>query len=404
MALDIYGGDAKIIATRDELLRISGNLMLAASQLHQAPLAMPSLFLDFLPNPLPNLQLAVQLPPVIEQLDRLSNSCQVAAESYFSTEAQINHILQDLFRPLSDAAGLLPLANPISAAMSDIVARTGAALAIVGLVAGPSAGGTQLVAQGARVIANAAGHQTPAAMLAAAGPSIALFGGSAQLLSSSSVQQRGTLGSVTTALREGYWSPSGSVRIQSFAEGSGRALLVLIPGTQNFSPLGSNPLNLSSNLGAFAGVGSPSQAAVSAALKQVGAGPTDRVIFVGHSQGGIIGANLAARPQPYQVAGLITLGSPVSQLDLRIPTISIQHQQDPIPLLSGTTNPMRENWVTISSGSEFENLVQAHHIASYAETASQAVLSDNPGLSNVLQQMNLPEGEATEYLYRLSRD
>lgn len=403
MELDIYGGDARIIATRDELLRISGNLMLAASQLRDAPLAMPTLFLDFLPNPLPNLQLAVQLPPVIEQLERLSNSCQVAAESYFSSEAQINHILQDLFRPLSDAAGLLPLANPISLAMSDVVSRTGAALAIVGLVAGPSLGGTQLVAQGARVIAHSAGHQTPAAMLAAASP-LAIAGGSAMLLKTNLVQQSGSLGSVAGALKTGYWSPAGSIRIQSFPEGSGRALVVLIPGTQNFSPLGSNPLNITSNLGVFSGSGSPSQNAVTAALKQVGAGPNDRVIFVGHSQGGIIGANLAATTQPYRVAGLVTLGSPIAQLNLKVPTISIQHQQDPIPLLSGTTNPMRENWVTISTGVEYDNLVQAHHITSYAETASQAMLSDNPGLQNVLNEMELPSGEATEYLYRLSSD
>lgn len=377
--------------------------MLAASQLRDAPLAMPSLFLDFLPNPLPNLQLAVQLPPVIEQLERLSNSCQIAAESYFSTEAQINHILQDLFRPVSDAASLLPLANPISLAMNDVVARTGAALAIVGLLAGPSAGGTQLVSQGARVISHSAGHQTPAAMLAAA-PALAVAGGSATLISTASVSQGGTLGSFVGALKSGYWSPAGAVRILSFPEGTGRALVVLIPGTQNFSPLGSNPLNITSNLGVFGGTGSPSQSAVAAALKHAGAKAADRVIFVGHSQGGIIGANLAAAPQPYQVAGLITLGSPIAQLNLEVPTVSLQHQQDPIPLLSGVTNPMKENWVTISSGEEYTSLVRAHHISSYAETAQQAMFSENPGLQHVLEQMDLPKGEATEYLYRLSGD
>lgn len=399
MAVEIYGGDPAVIATRDELMRIAVNLQHAASLLQQAPLAVPNMFLDFLPNPIPNLQLAISLPPVVGELERLAKSCLIAAEGYFSTEAQIMHFLQGLFRPVSDASGLLAQANPISVAMADITQRTGAALAVVGLIAAPSFGSSQLIAQGARVVAHSAGHQTPAAMLA--GVPATGFGGSARLLSQKPVLQSGGLTGVVNTLRTGYWSPASSVRIQAFSEGPGRALVVFIPGTQNFGLTGSNPLNISSNLGVFSGAGAPSQTAVVAALKEAGAGANDRVIFVGHSQGGMIAANLAATKQDYSVSGVITLGSPVSHINLAVPTISIQHQQDPIPLLSGSTNPMTENWVTISSAREFSNLVQAHHIASYAETALVAQESENKGLTNVLNQMRIPQGQAQEQLFEI---
>ena len=46
MALDIYGGDPRIIATQHELLRIASLLEQAASHLEEAWLAPPETFLD----------------------------------------------------------------------------------------------------------------------------------------------------------------------------------------------------------------------------------------------------------------------------------------------------------------------------------------------------------------------
>jgi len=399
VAVDIYGGDIRVIAAREELFRVAASLDLACYHLREAPLSAPDIFLDLLPNPLPNIQLAFQLPPVINALERMSTSCLVAAESYFSTEAQVMAFLQQLFQPLSDSAGLLAAANPVSAAMSDIVSQTGTALAVIGLITAPSLGSSQLIAQGARVVSHASGFQTPAAMLAGKVPLIP--GGRAELLSSAPVAVSGGLAGMVGALRAGYWSPASSIRVQTFAESDGRALVVFIPGTQSFNPLANNPLNITSNFGVYAGTGSPSQGAVEDALRLAGAGSGDRVIFVGHSQGGLIAANLAAEPQEYAVSGLVTLGSPVAHLNLGVPTVSIQHQQDPIPLLSGIRNPMTESWVTISSGQEFEDLVQAHHISSYAETVSEAVGQSNAGLQSVLERMKLPQGVATESVYRL---
>lgn len=401
MAIAFYGGDARVIATRDELFRIAANLNAAANRLRSAPTAMPSLFLDLLPNPLPNLQLALQLPAVTRELERLAQSCLIAAESYFSAEAQVTNLLLDLFRPVSDAAGLLALANPISAAMSDVVSRAGAALAVAGLVAGPSFGSTQVIGQGARLISNSLGQPTPAALLAGNVPP--LGGGSATLVSTSQVKS-GNLGSLVSRLHAGYWNPTSAIRIQSYSQGLGKTFVVLIPGTQSFVPFGRNPLDIGSNLAAMAGSPAPSQQAVSDALRQVGASKRDRVIFIGHSQGGLIAANLATAQQAYRVAGLVTLGSPVAHLDLKIPTISVQHRSDPIPQLSGTANPMRENWVTVSSDQDFSNLVQAHHIAGYAQTVQRAEGAGNPGLDAVLEKMQLPAGEGVEYLFRLSRD
>ena len=411
MALDIYGGDPRIIATQQELLRIAAAIQLAANELEAAVFAGPDLVLDFLPNPIPNIQLAIGVPGIVDRLQRLRAGLQVAAESYFSTEAQISNFLSGLFQPLADLNWFMMQPNPISSALSDQVAKAAATMAVVGLTGVPSMGGSQVVGQALRLAVAASGGNSPQHLLAKSHVNSLFFGvpvdagGSARLISSQSVSAAGNIYGLATRLQNHYWSPASSVRIEVFETAAGRELVVYVPGTQSFLPGSSNPLNLQSNLTAMGGVAiAPSQAAVSEALSKLGAGEGDSVLFVGHSQGALIAANLAASEQPYQVKGLVSLGGPIGHLDLKVPVVALQHAADPVPQLAGVANPMRENWVTISSDSTFPNLVEAHRISSYATTAAEVAMSDNPGYQNVIAQV-LPEGmSGREYLFEIGRD
>ena len=411
MALDIYGGDPRVIATQTELFRIAGCLELAINELEQAVLAHPDMLFDFLPNPLPNLQLAFQLPTLIDQLARLRSGLQLAAESYFSTEAQITRVLTGLFEPATSLHWFISQPNPVSGALADQVGRTAATLAVIGLTGAPSPGKAQLVGQAVRLAVATAGGISPQQLIARSHITSLALGlavdgnGSSQLASTRAISPARNIYGHAMRLQNHYWSPASSVRIEEYHRTGGRDFVVYIPGTQSFLPGSSNPLNIQSNLTAMGNVvPSPSQQAVTDALAQLEAGRGDSVLFVGHSQGALLAGNLASSPQPFEVKGLISLGGPIGHLDLQVPVIALQHAADPVPLLSGTHNPMRENWVTVSSDQQFSNLVQAHRISSYADTAAELAQSNNSGFARVFRQMLPTAGAGTEYLFEIRRD
>lgn len=411
MALDIYGGDPRIIATQQELLRLTHALDLGINELQEAAFSSMGTVFDFLPNPLPNLQLAFSLPSVIDRLERLRTGLLHAAEGYFSTEAQISRALASIFEPVSQLGWFMMQPNPISAALSEQMNRAAATLAVVGLTGVPSGPKSHLVGQAVRFAVAAAGASSPQHLLARSHATSLLFGlkvdgtGSARLVSQQPVSPAKNIYGFVSRLQNHYWSPASSVRIEVFKKDTGRDLVVYVPGTQSFLPGSSNPLNIQSNLTAMGGVvPSPSQQAVTDALASLGAGPKDSVLFVGHSQGALLAGNLAASEQPYQVKGLISLGGPIGHLDLKVPTIAIEHAADPVPQLAGSANPMRENWVSVSSSASFETLVDAHRISSYANTAAELAGSDNPGYRNVMSQL-IPSGsEGQEYLFEIRRN
>ena len=411
MALDIYGGDPRIIATQNELLRIAGSLEQAASHLEEAWLAPPDLVLEFIPNPLPNLQLAIRLPAVINRLRELRSGLIHAAESYFSTEAQVHRFLSSLFEPYTSLNWFLVQPNPISGVLNEQVTRAAATMAVVGLTGVPSFGKAQLIGQATNLAVATMGATSPRAALAQSQVNAQFFGlkvdadGSAKLLAQRDIRPAANIYGQVLRLQQHYWSPASSIRIEVYPTGNGRELVVYVPGTQSFLPGSKNPLNIQSNLTAMGGVvASPSQQAVQRALDQLGVGKGDKVLFVGHSQGALIAGNLAQAQNDYQVKGLISLGGPISHLDLKVPVLAIQHDSDPVPSLSGGVNPMRENWVSVSSDQRFSSLVDAHKISSYTVTAAELMGSDNPGFTRIAKEL-VPQGTAgIEYLFEISRD
>ena len=411
MALDIYGGDPRIVAHFQELERISGSLELAAMELEEAWLSPPDLVLDLIPNPLPNLQLAVQLPAVIDRIRSYARGLRMAAQSYFSTEAQVSRYLTELFEPYTKLHWFLSQPNPISGVMNDQVSKAAAALAVVGLTGIPSFGKAQLVGQAVNLGVAVAGGSSPRQLLASSQLTTLSYGlrvdgtASAKLISTAKVQSPANIYGQVLRLQRNYWNPVSAVRIEAYQTSSGRDLVVYVPGTQSFLPGSKNPLNIPSNLTAMGNVvKAPSQQAVEDALALLDAGKGDRVLFVGHSQGALIAGNIAEGSTPYQVMGLVSLGGPISHLKLEVPVIAIQHDSDPVPSLSGGVNPMRTDWVTVSSTRNFESLVDAHKISSYAATALELAGSEDAGYVRVSKLMALEGGVGTEYLFELSLD
>ncbi|KUM36964.1 hypothetical protein AR539_06390 [Arthrobacter sp. EPSL27] len=156
------------------------------------------------------------------------------------------------------------------------------------------------------------------------------------------------MGGVTAAYEDGGYAgtPDAAVRITAVDKGNGPAYIVTIPGTSEWNVRsGSNPLDTVGNLASASGTLSTASQAVTMAMRQAGIPDGAPVMLVGHSQGGMTAANLAAdagfRGQ-FNVTNVMTYGSPIDST--RIPgsvdTLALQHPFDVVPRLDlGNAKP-----------------------------------------------------------------
>ena len=319
--------------------------------------------LDFVVNPIKRVGLALELPIVQARLESVRLALAQAADSYFSLEARVANEFasNDLFSAPLLAGGILAVAVGVGGG--------------VGRVFG-------LLSEG------------PVSAVETGKPVAVMPPRNIEALVSRLIQTAG--------------SANARVRIERF----GSSVFVYIPGTKTWNPIaGKNPLDATSNLGAMQGPGvAASERAVAKAMGLAGVGAGDSVMFVGHSQGGLVAANLAsaaggaatsagardsAKPA-YRVAGLITLGAPIAHLvgKLEVPTLALEHTNDVVPKLSLKANPLTENWVTVSRETPTDpanatnDLVEAHDLEAYKETAKEADESPNEGLSRFRKKLS----------------
>ncbi|KRE60934.1 hypothetical protein [Nostocoides sp. Soil756] len=178
----------------------------------------------------------------------------------------------------------------------------------------------------------------------------------------------------------------GRVRVVELDDGAGgSAWVVAVPGTQEWSPRsGPNPFDLTSDVRAVTGDATLAAAGVTAALERAWAasgGPgrhrSDPVLLVGHSQGGILAAALAADPgfrAGHRVTHLLTTGSPVGAFPVpaSVRVLSVEHADDPVPTLDLTPNPARSSWLTLRVGAGPPVDVGRHALAGYVTTMRAA--------------------------------
>ena len=153
----------------------------------------------------------------------------------------------------------------------------------------------------------------------------------------------------------------GRVRVVEVSTGDGgSAWVVVVPGTQEWSPRAvANPFDVTTDLRAMTGDQTLAAAGVTAALARARAASarstaSDPVLLVGHSQGGILAAALAADPgfrEAHRVTHVLTTGSPVALLPVPngVRVLSVEHGDDPVPRLDLTPNPASGTWVTVRS-------------------------------------------------------
>ena len=327
-----YGGDAQIVATRGEIDRVIAELNgLEAWLRGQVELQ------DFAIEPGIRLRLAIELPSILEKLSRIRDACGHAADSYFGVETEISRELRE--RPELPIAGL---ASGIAAA--------GATVGLLGET---------------NVSANLVGVE------ASIGAPNSIETLADRLIKTSELAS-GPEDSNTGWLRiEKFREPASPVSAaQGLISVAEARYVVYIPGTQSWAPKpGTNPFDLTSNLSAISKTGfAGSEKAVAAAMKQAGIGPDSKVLLVGHSQGGLVAANISTR---FAGSKVLTFGAPLGLLakDLEAPTLAVEHPADPVPKLDGRPNPLKANWVTVRQKFEAANPLAQHQMAGYRQTA-----------------------------------
>lgn len=305
---------------------------------------------DFLLLPLKRIGLAMELPPMQERIRHLLSALQASASEYFDGEALVAKELSDLglFSAPAIAAGFLGLT-------------------------GQSGRGAPVEAR-----------QTDSFIRAS--PK--------------------TLADLAKRIERS--GQSGQVSIERY----GQTYVAYIPGTQNWSPIAAqNPLDFTSNLQAMSKPGlAASEIAVQQALAKSGAGKSSKIVLIGHSQGGLIAANIAV--QDKRVAALVTFGAPIGQVasQLKVPVVAIEHSNDIVPKLGLKANPLVENMVTVVREMPIEHesktVVEAHDISNYTKTAEIADKSQEFGLKRVRAQVLELFGQepAEVSVYKINRN
>ncbi|MCV0020627.1 hypothetical protein FYZ39_04075, partial [Mobiluncus curtisii] len=175
------------------------------------------------------------------------------------------------------------------------------------------------------------------------------------------------------------YGDSGAFEIQRWRNAAGqKGVRVILRGTESWDAGSGMPQDMLTNTEAVAGMKTGPARAVQAALESMKVDATTPVELVGHSQAGIVAANLAADPSftsHYNVRSVITAGSPVAGAMNRVPEnihmISFENSNDLVPKLEAGLNPGAANHVTVwgNRGSLF-NIPEAHNRDSvYAQMA-----------------------------------
>ena len=155
------------------------------------------------------------------------------------------------------------------------------------------------------------------------------------------------------------------------------AVIVYVPGTQSASfGWTANPMDMRTNLQSFTGLGNNVETGIASALAEAKVGPKDRIMLVGHSQGGMVAINAAKHSKtnqfPYSIEKVITFGSPVGiEYEKTLPNIlAVENKADLVPNLDTRSNPHSPNWLTLSRNMG-GGLVSSHLMETYRQISLQ---------------------------------
>ncbi|BDR54934.1 hypothetical protein KIMH_10450 [Bombiscardovia apis] len=161
------------------------------------------------------------------------------------------------------------------------------------------------------------------------------------------------LGNLSKLGQGGQGIEYSTVAVQKYRHTDGSiGWVVTIPGTNNYpdSPIGwEQNLELMSN-SKDQRMQAASARLVAQAMREAGIKPQDSVALVGHSQGGIVAATVAADcVNQYRIDHVVSAGSPIGNhpVPSRTWVTSVEMDDEIVSSLEGNKNPRRDNWLTV---------------------------------------------------------
>lgn len=185
------------------------------------------------------------------------------------------------------------------------------------------------------------------------------------------------------------------LRIERYGPAGHASWVVYVGGTAQWNPTSADdPWDLTSNVAAIAEQDAGSYRAVVQAMRDAGIQPGDPVIPVGHSQGGVIAAQVAASGQFHTVA-VATFGAPTAQVPVPsgVPELVVEHTDDLVTALGGSVAAATAERLIVSreafAGREVPTgqVLPAHGLSTYRETAQLIDSSPEPRLQEFRAQV-----------------
>jgi hypothetical protein len=158
--------------------------------------------------------------------------------------------------------------------------------------------------------------------------------------------------------------------------------VVQLPGTEAW-PLQSGALarDTSTNLHTMAGASTVYMRGVADALREAGAAGGGDVLLVGHSQGGMTAAALAADDAfraEFDVTHVVTAGSPIARADVPsdVQVLAVENRYDLVPRLDGRSNDDRGHITTVVFDRQDDDVGRNHGLLGYADAVSRVDQAD----------------------------
>lgn len=209
---------------------------------------------------------------------------------------------------------------------------------------------------------------------------------------------------------------NGTVEVQTISGARGPVHVVYLPGTDDMATTpwsaDDDVRDMPTNLLAVSGASTSYADGILEAMRRAGVEPGDPVLLVGHSQGGIMAAHLAAQQGTYDVTGVVTAGSPVAgqgPYPESTHVLSLEHHGDVVPLADGGRNADAANHVTVTFDDGSASGVAGHHdLAHYVAGGAAVDASDDPTLLAELARLEEAgflrrDGDASSQVFQISR-
>lgn len=168
-----------------------------------------------------------------------------------------------------------------------------------------------------------------------------------------------------------------------------RAVVVDIPGTKSWTPLPTDDVtSMVTNARAISGRSTSYERGVFDALHAAGVTPTDDILMIGHSEGGMVAVQAAITAEhtgAFRVTHVITAGSPIGRtvghLPRSISVLALENADDIVPRLDAAPNPPAPNVTTVTVDHDEGQVLANHEIESaYLPAARDVDASRDPSI------------------------